>query len=139
NNNKEQIKIGNQNIKIPDKILAERLDSEIEISGFSDITRNIYYMDPDFQKYYEIQFDISLDQYHLDVDELLNINLNFKKTEELELCFILIEFSETKGIVARKYNKLSDVTVNPHSDTRNIKIYIEILEAGFIYDVFLSV
>ena len=139
NNNKEQIKIGNQNIKIPDKILAESLDSEIEISGFSDITKNIYYMDPVFQKYYEIKFDISLDQYRLDVDEHLNINLNFKKTEELELCFILIEFSETKGIVARKYNNLSDVTVNPHPDTQYIKIYIEIIKAGFIYDVFLNV
>lgn len=139
NSMKDKIKIGNRIINIPTNILQEKNENTVELSGFHDQAKSIYYFDPSIKKYYEILTDINIDQYQLNIDELLRIDFNYEKTENLDLNFVVIELSDTKGIVDRKYGDLTHVTLNPHPDTTHIKIYIKPKTSGFIYNSSLKI
>src|SRR5699024_488303 len=139
NSMKDKIKIGNRIINIPTNILQEKNENTVELSGLHDQAKSIYYVDPSIKKYYEILTDIYIDQYQLNIDELLRIDFNYEKTENLDLNFVVIELSDTKGIVDRKYGDLTHVTLNPHPDTTHIKIYIKPKTSGFIYNSSLKI
>src|SRR5699024_1684517 len=139
NSMKDKIKIGHRIIDIPSDTLQENKEKNVEISGFSDSTKNIYYFDPALKKYYEILTEIDIDQYQLSVDEILQISFDYDKTDDLELDLIIIEYSDTRGIVDRKYNGLTNITLNPHLDTKHIKIYINPKSTGFIYNSSLTI
>ncbi|WP_411843712.1 glycosyltransferase [Salinicoccus sp. HZC-1] len=133
--NPNQIIIGSTMIDIPDSILESADKKNIDIDAYLNPDEKIYYVNNSFKKYYKIHQDISLENYKLNQNEILNFNFEYNEFESLGLKFIIIEFSESKGLISRQYNQLNNVKILPHTDTKFIRIFLKPENAGFIYNI----
>lgn len=138
-NQNNQIIIGNTTIDIPENILGFAENNAIEIDTYMNEDKSIYYVDKTFKKYCKIGQDISLEDYRLGHNEILNFNFEYEEFEPLNLRFIIIEFSESKGIMARQYNHLEKIDVLPHEDTKYLRVFLISGSSGFLYNTSFSV
>lgn len=133
--NPNQIIIGSTMIDIPDSILESADKKNIDIDAYLNPDEKIYYVNNSFKKYYKIHQDISLENYKLNQNEILNFNFEYNEFENLELKFIIIEFSESKGLISRQYDQLNNVKVLPHTDTKFIRVFLKPENTGFIFNI----
>src|SRR5699024_734725 len=99
--NNNQITIGSTIINIPGNVTEAAKHENADINAYMNTDKKIYYVERSLNKYYKIGQDISLENYKLNQDEILNFNFKYEEFEGLNLKFIIIEFSESKGLIAR--------------------------------------
>ena len=132
--NNNQIIIGSTIINIPENVIESANHENADINAYVNTDKKIYYVDHSLNKYYKIGQDISLENYKLNRNEILNFKFKYEEFEGLNLKFIIIEFSESKGLIARKYNQLDNITVLPHEDAKFIRVFMLPENKGFIFN-----
>lgn len=133
--NKKNIIIGGTTINIPENILENLTDNNTELDAFTNGDNGIYYVDSQYKKYYLIGDDIAVGNYSLKENEILRFNFNYDSENDMKCYFIVIEFSDEQGIVARKYSNLNNVRVLPHEETKYLRVYLVPEHSGFIYNI----
>lgn len=133
--NKNNIIIGRTSISIPENILENLTGNITELDAFTNGDTGIYYVDSQYKKYYLIGDDIAVGNYSLKENEILRFNFNYDSENDMKCYFIVIEFSDEKGIVARKYSNLNNVRVLPHEETKYLRVYLVPEHSGFIYNI----
>src|SRR5699024_3115509 len=116
NLNSDHILIGNKTITIPENIREEKCNNNVEIDGFTNNQEKIYYVDPELKKYYQMGKDIIINDFQLKQNENISFDLEYKSDGATIESFIVIEFSEHKGIEARSYKNLNDIKFTPHEE-----------------------
>lgn len=135
----DQIVIGNTIIDVPENVLESATYGNINIDTYTNFDKTIYYVDKTLKKYCKIGRDISLESYRLGPNEIFNFNFEYDEFEKLNLKFIIIEFSETKGLLARQYNQLENINILPHEDTKYIRVFLMSENTGFLFNTSFSI
>lgn len=130
--------MGKTEISIPDNVLNKEISNNVEINAISNKTNNIYYLDSNIKKYYQIGERIDTSNLKLKENEILELELKYDTCEYLKSHFVVIEYSKEKGLLARKYTNISQVKILPQHQTKYLKIYLVSENKGFVFNVQLK-
>lgn len=137
--NKNCIRVGSTTINIPEILMEYVSQNNTEINAFTNDEGNIYYVDTHYKKYYQIGHDITVRNYSLKENDTLKFEFIYEKYQDVKCHFVVIEFSEDKGIVARKYADMNDVRVLPHEEAKYLRLFLVPENNGFIYNVEMNI
>lgn len=136
---KNKIIIGGTFIDIPESVSVNTTVSNTVLDAYKNTENNIYYMDSNYKKYYQLGEDIDLKEFSLKENEILKFEFNHSQTDNLNFYFVVIEFSTEKGIVARRYSELNHTRLLPGSQTDYLQVFLVPFNQGFIYNIEFNV
>lgn len=132
------IQVGNKYIEIPLELINHKHESNSIINSYSNIDSNLFYLDPDIKRLYQVGEKLDVSKHNMENNEVIQLTFNCKSFNSSSYELIIIEYNNNQGIKSRIYSD-SIIDIYPNESTTSIKLFIKPEVPDFFYDIQLNV